>query len=206
MQLSVIRAEIVPTLVKNLNKKDGTPIYELKVELRAAEPPVWRRILVPGDITLAELHHVIQRAMGWTNSHLHQFVVGPHRYSDPEFELEPAKSEFGYSLTSLVPSTRKKFTYLYDFGDEWIHVVRVERIVQDDPRYPGGPFCISGARACPPEDCGGAAGYDEFLEAIRNKKHVRHEEVLEWIGGNFDPEHFDRDEVNRALAEIRLNK
>ena len=182
----------------------GIQIYELKLEMLEVEPLIWRRLLVPGSITLAQLHEVIQTAMGWTNSHLHEFVVGEHSYSDPEFEIDEARSEYSYHLATLAPGVRNTITYLYDFGDGWEHQIRVERIIEDDTRYPGRPVCLAGARNCPPEDCGGPGGYQNFLKAIGNKKHKEHKELIEWIGGSFDPEHFDLDEVNDLLRQIEL--
>jgi pRiA4b ORF-3-like protein len=182
----------------------GIQIYELKLEMLEVEPLIWRRLLVPGSITLAQLHEVIQTAMGWTNSHLHEFIVGEHSYSDPEFEIDEARSEYRYRLARLAPRARNTITYLYDFGDGWEHQIRVERIIEDDTRYPGRPVCLAGARNCPPEDCGGPWGYENFLKAIGNKKHKEHKELIEWVGGSFDPEHFDLDEVNDLLRKIDL--
>ncbi len=182
----------------------GLQIYELKIELLEIEPKIWRRVLVPGTITLGQLHEVIQIAMGWTNSHLHQFIVGAHSYSDPEFEIEEAKSEYRYSLEKLAPRVSNTIAYEYDFGDGWDHQIRVERIIEDDKRYPGKPVCLGGERSCPPEDCGGPWGYQIFLEAIRNKKHPQHKELLNWIGGSFDREFFDLDAVNTLLRQSDL--
>ena len=175
-------------------------IYELKIELLEIEPTIWRRVLVPGHITLAQLHEVIQAAIGWTNSHLHEFIVGAYRYSDPDFELEDAKSEYRYRLARLAPQVRNTIAYAYDFGDGWEHQIRVDNIIEDDKRYPGRPVCLDGKRHGPPEDCGGSVGYQTLLEAIGNKKHKEHKE----LGGNFDPEFFDLDEINSRLREIDL--
>lgn len=186
------------------NELQGIQIYELKLEMLEVEPLIWRRLLVRGSITLAQLHGVIQTTMGWTNSHLHEFVVGEHSYSDPEFEIDEARSEYRYRLAKLAPRVRNTISYCYDFGDGWEHQIRVEGIIEDDKRYPGRPICLAGARNCPPEDCGGPWGYQHFLEAIGNKKHREHRALLEWVGGSFDPEHFDVDEVNDLLRKIDL--
>lgn len=161
------------------DEPQGIQIYELKLELLEVEPSIWRRLLVRGSLTLAQLHEVIQTAMGWTNSHLHQFVVGANCYSDPEFEIDEAKSEFRYRLARVAPRVRNTIAYLYDFGDDWEHQIRVENIIEDDKRYPGAPVCLGGARNCPPEDCGGPWGYENFLKAIANKKHKEHQELLQ---------------------------
>ena len=155
----------------------GTEIYQLKLEMLDVEPLIWRRLLVRGSITLAQLHEVIQTAMGWTNSHLHEFVVGEHNYSDPDFEIDEARSEYRYRLARLAPRVRNTIAYLYDFGDGWEHQIRVEAIIEDDERYPGRPVCLAGARNCPPEDCGGPGGYHSFLKAIGNPKHPEHKEL-----------------------------
>jgi hypothetical protein len=184
----------------------GIQIYELKLEMLEVEPLIWRRLLVPGSITLAQLHEVLQTAMGWTNSHLHEFIVGDHIYSDPEFEIDEARSEYRYRLARLAPRVRNTITYLYDFGDGWEHQIRVEAIIENDTRYPGKPVCLAGARNCPPEDCGGPWGYQNFIKAIGNKKHKEHKELIEWVGGSFDPEHFDLDEVNDLLRKLDLRQ
>lgn len=182
----------------------GIQIYTLKIELLEIEPRIWRRVLVPGTITLAQLHEVIQIAMGWTNSHLHEFIVGADSYSDPEFEIEDAKSEYRYRLERLAPRVSNAIAYEYDFGDGWEHQIRVESIIEGDKRYPGKPFCLEGKRSCPPEDCGGVWGYETFLKAIKNKKHPRHKEFVGWIGGSFDPEFFDLEAVNAELRKSDL--
>ena len=105
-------------------------------------------------------------------------------------------------LSQLVDEGVKKFRYIYDFGDNWEHIVTVEKTLDADPtaKY---PHCTAGKRACPPEDCGGPWSYDEFLVAISDPKHKEHKELLEWVGGEFDPEKFDLSEVNQQLAAIR---
>jgi hypothetical protein len=178
------------------------PIYQLKIQLKDIDPPIWRRILVSGDISLGELHEVIQVTMGWTNTHLHEFVLDSESYSAPEDEIDDSRDEHRYPLVQVAPQARKSFEYLYDFGDGWEHKIVVERTVEADKRYAGHPICIAGARACPPEDCGGPGGYDEFLRAITNPKHKRHKEMRDWIGGDFDPEHFDPDEISDILKEF----
>lgn len=180
---------------------DASAIYQLKISLRGLRPPVWRRVLVAGDVTLDRLHEIIQAVMGWTDSHLHQFSVGKIFYADPEFELD-ARDEARMTLGRAVPGEKSRFSYEYDFGDGWEHEILVEKIL---PREEGRrcPVCIAGKRACPPDDVGGVWGYVEFLAAIGDPKHPEHETMLEWIGGEFDPERFDIDEVNQRLARLR---
>jgi hypothetical protein len=184
-------------------KKPTIPIYQLKIQLEGINPPIWRRLFVPGDINLGQLHEVVQEAMGWTNSHLHEFVIKGHHYSDPEAELEGSRNELQYRLSLVAPAIRSEFDYFYDFGDGWEHKIVVEQTVETDKRYPGHPVCLAGARACPPEDCGGPLGYEDFLAAITNPKHKRHREMRDWIGGDFDAEHFELSEINEILKESR---
>jgi len=182
--------------------KATAPIYQLKLQLGGITPPIWRRILVSGDIPLGKLHEVIQDTMGWTNSHLHDFVIDGETYSDPEAEIDDSQDENRYRLVQMAPRTGKKFDYLYDPGDGWEHKIVVEKIVEADQRYAGEtgcPVCIAGARACPPEDCGGPFGYAEFLTAITNPRHKQNKEMRDWIGGDFDPERFDLVEINDLL-------
>lgn len=179
-------------------------IYQIKVTLKHSKPPIWRRIQVAGDTRLDKLHLILQEVMGWENYHLHQFIVGgtyygkPHPDYDDFFEM---KDEKKVRLNQIAPREKSKFTYEYDFGDSWEHELLVEKVLppESDVHY---PCCIKGKRACPPEDVGGVWGYDSFLEAIQNPADPEHEDMLEWIGGEFDPEAFDLDEINEALRRI----
>jgi hypothetical protein len=183
--------------------QNGT-VHQLKTTLLEVDPPVWRRLLVPSDATLADLNFILQAAMGWTNSHLHQFTIAEVDYSDPRFEVDGADDEFAVRLAEVVTAEGLRFNLLYDFGDGWNHEIIVERILprESGKRY---PCCVAGERACPPEDCGGVWGYEEFLGAIRDPKHEEHNAMLEWVGGSFDPEAFDLAALNRRLPnEIEL--
>lgn len=181
-------------------KATAKEIYQLKITLKGSQPPIWRRVQVPADITLAELHDVIQSVMGWTDSHLHAFSIGQTQYGsvDPEFGLDDAEDEEVAVLNQVVQRPKSKFTYEYDFGDSWEHELVLEKILPPEPgaRY---PRCLDGARHGPPEDCGGIWGYAELLEAIQDPEHDSHEEMLEWVGGDFDPEVFDLESINRRL-------
>lgn len=177
-------------------------LYQLKITLRHIRPPVWRRLVVPADIKLPKLHEVLQAAMGWTNSHLHAFRVNGVTYGEPDPDFDAGmKSERGVRLDS-VAGEGGSLIYDYDFGDGWEHDIKVEAAIPaetDTPRY----LCTAGERTCPPEDCGGPPGYMELLEALRDRKHPQHADMLEWMGGEFDPEAFDLDAVNSALRGIR---
>ncbi|HET91351.1 MAG TPA: plasmid pRiA4b ORF-3 family protein [Chloroflexi bacterium] len=180
-------------------KQSTATIYQIKITLKGSKPPIWRRVLVHSDVTLEKLHYIIQDAMGWTNSHLHQFIVGGTYYgeSHPDYGLDDMIDERRMRLEEIA-SEGDKFIYEYDFGDSWEHVVLVEKVLEPETgqRY---PVCIKGKRACPPEDVGGVWGYEEFLETIRDPDHPDHEEYLEWVGDDFDPEAFDLEETNDLL-------
>ncbi len=183
----------------------STQAYQLKITLEGVEPPIWRRVLVPGDIKLGALHSVIQEAMGWTDSHLHMFEVGDDRYSDLDFEWEDddVKDAWKVRLHDVAPKVNDSFIYVYDMGDGWRHEVVVEAIPPSDPRFKGVPVCIDGARACPPEDCGGIGGYEDFLTAISDPSHEEHKNMLSWVGGNFDPEALDLTAINKSLTKLK---
>jgi len=211
-----------------------TRTYELRITLNGSKPPIWRRVAVPSDIALGELHDVIQIAMGWTNSHLHRFCQPVKISKDEKLRLwqkdsrtprewsrlqggrvfvtkvtpwgEPTEmegeDEDGVTLGEVCPKAKSKLIYEYDFGDGWEHTVEVQKITEPKEGV-DYPVCLAGKKACPPEDCGGVWGYYEMLEAVEDPDHERHEELLEWLGGDFDPEHFDLEEVNASLAQWR---
>lgn len=190
-----------PTPVKPAK---GT-VFQLKVTLNDIRPPIWRRVQTK-DCTLAKLHEIIQAVMGWEDAHLHEFEIGEERYGLPEqwqggWDDADIRNSRKVKLSQLVEKGAKKLRYQYDIGDSWWHTIMVEKTVPVEPgiKY---PRCIAGERACPPEDCGGPWSYDDFLEAIQNPKHERHEERLEWIGGKFDPEAFDVETANEELQEV----
>jgi hypothetical protein len=180
-------------------------VYQFKITLKGAKPPIWRRIQTK-DCTLDKLHEHIQTAMGWTNSHLHQFEIGGIRHGDPELiyegweDEEPPVNSRRLKISKIVPADGKRFSfdYEYDFGDCWEHEILFEGCLRAEKgvRY---PLCVEGERACPPEDVGGVPGYGEYLEAIADPKHEQHEEFMEWRGP-FDPEVFD---VKAATREMR---
>jgi hypothetical protein len=189
--------------------KATAPIYHLKVVLIGTKPPIWRRLEVPGNANLGWLHAVLQVATGWTNSHLHQFKVGGALYSEPrhhfaEYEGDPEiLDESKVTLQQLAPRAKNTLGYEYDFGDSWEHRITVEKILPPDPTAAMRARCLDGARACPPEDCGGVWGYDNLLKIIKNPKHAEHASIMEWLGAGFDPEAFDADEANTYLRKLK---
>jgi hypothetical protein len=175
-------------------------IFQLKVTLGEVQPRVWRRLLVPADMTLAKLHGALQVAMGWTNSHLHCFEITGRRIGmvGVEEDSPELEDERRVRVASVLPEKGAKLLYRYDYGDDWEHVLEVEEVAAPDRRL-AYPLCIAGARSCPPEDCGGAGGYEDLLRALAKPEDERHDELLAWVGGHFDPEGFDANAVNRLL-------
>lgn len=180
-----------------------TSVHQLKVTLLGLRPPIWRRIQVPSDVTLARLHDIIQDTMGWYDSHLHEFRIGGAAYGDPGLlEDMGVRSERTARLNQVAPEPGSKLAYLYDFGDSWEHAIVVEKVLPAETgvRY---PVCLTGRRACPPEDCGGVWGYADLIEIMADPQHEEHESMMEWLGHPLDPERFDPAEVNRRLAGRR---
>ncbi len=207
--------------------------YQLRIVLKSVKPPVWRRVLVPGDITLAELHQVIQTAMGWADCHLHEFrtqsgvaqvtpadfrraqrnprdlaklvkILRAERAFMPREALAEsqdveAEDEAEVTLAEVCPRINDRLLYAYDFGDGWTHDVIVQKILPVEAGVQF-PVCKAGKRACPPEDCGGPWGYERLLEVLSDLRHDEHTTMLEWVGAHFDPEAFDLQAVNKALA------
>lgn len=183
-------------------RQNAQSIYQLKITLKGVRPPIWRRVLVRSNSTLGQLHWVVQFSMGWTNSHLHSFAIQGVEYGVPMPELGfdemGLENEQPVKLSNVIPREKFKFSYLYDFGDSWEHEILVEKILEPEAGI-DYPVCIKGKRACPPEDCGGTWGYQDFLEAVQDPEHPEHEEMLEWVGGFFDPEDAELDDVNPRL-------
>lgn len=182
-------------------KRTALKLYELYIELEDIEPLIWRRILVPAAIRLPELHDLLQLVMGWTDSHLHSFQIADRTFSAaPAGELAELEmvNEKKYTLEAILGDSIFEFVYEYDFGDGWRHRIQVQSVAtpHTDWFY---PLCVAGARAAPPDDVGGVGGYAEFLSAINDPKHEEHDSMLVWIGGAFDPEGFDLNEINRTL-------
>jgi len=189
--------------LKRATPKKSDVLYQFKVTLLESKPLIWRRIQIK-DCTLEKLHEHIQTVMGWTNSHLHQFEINGESYGDPEliddgFEDFHCIDSTVTKISEIVPKDGKRcqFTYEYDFGDDWQHEVLFEGCLQAETgiRY---PVCVEGERNCPPEDVGGVWGYGEYLEALADPKHERHEEFVEWAG-DFDPEKFDAGKTTRVM-------
>ena len=185
-------------------KQAAGSVLSLKITLRNTKPPIWRRVLMPGKMTLDDLHSVIQAAMGWEDSHLHKFEIGDKRYGDPS-NTDRVINARRMTLDALVNPGVTRFSYTYDFGDDWEHTIVIEKApsVSDAANYPA---CIAGKRACPPEDCGGTWGYEDLLAVLANPADPQHEEQREWIGDDFNPEAFSVTKANAALAAVFKRK
>jgi Plasmid pRiA4b ORF-3-like protein len=172
-------------------------MYAIKVTLLGTSPPVWRRILVPREITLRDLHRTLQTVTGWTNSHLHQFLCRRPRLSDPGSRVgSKIADENRTKLGELIWTVGAGLLYEYDFGDGWQHELLLEEVLLGDEAF--HQICVAGKRSCPPEDCGGPEGFAELLKAFQDANRPNHEEACEWLG-DFDPESFSADEINRRL-------
>lgn len=184
---------------------DSPKILQLKISLRDICPPIWRRILVPNDLLLGDLHYIVNRVMGWDNSHMHAFKVGKIQYAGTKTVEDcgpPIRHEDDVTLAAILKRKGQVIGYKYDFGDSWEHDIKVEDVLPPDQNA-RLPVCLAGERACPPEDCGGVCGYHRVLEALRNPDHPELREFREWIG-QFDPEEFDLNLVNAKLMRMVL--
>lgn len=179
-------------------------VFQLSVCLLEVEPTIWRRILIPQDIPLPRFHAVLQIVMGWSDSHLHQFRVGELRFGEPTTEFERGPIDHRrITLNQILPRRGATCIYEYDFGDGWEHLIELEEELPAQAVAARLPHCLTGERACPPEDCGGPHGYVDFLSAIQDLGHPEHHAYLEWAGGSFDPEAFDLDRANRLLRRLK---
>lgn len=194
---------------ESVDGRGDVPIYRIKVVLLGGKPPVWRLLQVPGDARLDWLHAVLQVAIGWTNSHLHMFRVGAGIYSSTAndfFQSGGAPETFDerkFTLRQIAPSEQNSFLYEYDFGDSWMHEITVDKILPPDPAAATTALCLDGARACPPEDCGGVWGYGELLKILKNRKHPEHQSMKDWLGRPHDAAAFDAGKINLWLRKLK---
>lgn len=177
-------------------------ILQIKVTIDGITPKIWRRFLVKDNINFDDLHNVIQAVMSWGNYHLYSFNIGKEEIGipDPDFRdnlLNARKIKLKDKL-----SIKQKFGYVYDFGDNWEHILSVEKVL-DNKDVTIVPTCLDGERAGPPEDCGSYPGYYELMKIKRNKKHPEYKEmIVEWLGEDFDFERFNLEEINKELLKL----
>ncbi len=199
-----------PKLLPRRRKRAG---YVIRVDLDDVKPPIWRRLRVASDLTLARVHEVLQASMGWMDVHLHDFQMGPdakdNRMMPFLTDADVAEGdtvgihERDVRLDQVLADPGQRLFYTYDFGDSWHHTIKLEKV---EPWVPDAPdaACLAGRRACPPEDCGGIPGYRDILEALRGDGDAdlsATEPLLEWLPPDFDPDHFDAEEINAVLAD-----
>lgn len=195
--------------MKRKSKASTTRIYRLRLELQYLEPLIWRELEVRADMTLHDLHRAIQIVMGWEDYHLWSFEADGRRFEPPNKDPagfgEPAEEAAAASIETVLPEAGSHLVYTYDFGDDWMVAVSVVNIGLSETgiRY---PRCIAGMRAGPLEDSGGVPGYETLLEAHRNPASSDAKELLEWAGEDWDPDVFDLDAVNKALARTRTSR
>jgi hypothetical protein len=188
-------------------KKTPAAAYQLKISLLYCAPLIWRRIQVPGSMTLSRFHDVIQLCMGWTDSHLHQFMIGIRSYGPANVgdhwgavkDLDESK----FTLNELESDIRQRCMYIYDFGDSWEHEIRIESIAAPGEKPLKHPVLLAGEHACPPEDIGGPPGFETFLDAMSAPGNENYDEMRDWYGSDFDPDFFEIDKINKVLRKIK---
>ena len=179
-------------------------ILQFKVTLARILPPVWRRVQIASETRLSGLHEILQTAFGWMDCHMHYFTINGQFYEEPDPEDDEKIVDESSVYVGSVAKPGDKFAYEYDPGDDWNHIVEYEQIVKHEKgaKY---PRCVDGARAAPPDDCGGTDRYFDLLEALRNPS-PKTAEFVEWahnrVGGHYDPEHFDINAVNRQFRRL----
>jgi pRiA4b ORF-3-like protein len=189
-------------------------IIQLKITIRDSKPAIWRRVEVDGDNTFYQLHEIIQALFGWFDDHLKEFEIGRKRIiindgmmDENEYDEANGFDVFDSSeikLKDFLKTINQKLTYTYDFGDNWEHIIVVEKFLTKElgKNY---PLCTKGKGRGPEEDCGGVWGYEELCEILSDKNHPEHEERMEWMGleeGEFDPEYFNLEELNDDLRGL----
>jgi Plasmid pRiA4b ORF-3-like protein len=182
-------------------------LLQLRIELKGIKPAIWRSVCVPSWITLTQLHQVIQIAFGWSDCHLYEFEIFGRHYSNYDSSGDygdvPAKAGKARLGLCLLGST--SFHYTYDFGDDWVHKISVKKAIPFlDANF--SPFCLGGARACPPDDCGGVGGYENMLAVLANPEDEEYSSMRDWLGGDFDPERFDPAIVDLRLLTLNFKK
>jgi hypothetical protein len=202
---AALRPQPAKLPAKRKKSNGPAPVYQIKVSLRGAKPPIWRRLLVPGDITLNRLHHAFLAAFGWHGGHLYVFDTAYGQFGRADRELGH-RSDGPVTLEQVAPAVKDELRYTYDFGDNWEHEILVEKVTPADPTVQY-PRCVGGRRAAPPDDCGGLWGYEELIEILADPAHPEHQDRLEWLGltdaREFTPETFDLGKANRRLQDLR---
>ena len=185
------------------------PVARVRITLQNIAPAVWRRVDLPLSTTLMALHDVIQVAMGWTDSHLFEFVVGDRVYGEPDpddamYERKVCQAK-SIRLKQLLDRGVERFLYVYDFGDNWRHHIILESVRQGED-HTDYPAFVGGARRAPPDDVGGISGFEAFLEAVTDPRHEDHDQMLEWSDGSFDPEDIDERDIRMIIGNFAARR
>lgn len=181
----------------------GPTVYVLHVQLDGIEPPIWRRVVVEEETKLPKLSKILEAAMGWEGYHLHDFRIGDGvTFAGSDLDSDHVIDECEVTVKQILPRVRSTLIWQYDFGDSWHHTVTVEARNEPDrdTRY---PQVLDGARACPPEDCGGTYGYERLLESLADPTDSEHENMVQWAPDGFDPEALDVQAHNTAVRSVR---
>lgn len=184
--------------------------YQLHVQLCDIKPAIWRRLVVADNTSLAQLHRIIQAAMGWHNYHAYAFEIAGQRYGlpDADWAEDPTMDARRYTLGQLLQGQALAIRYLYDFGDGWLHRVKLEAVNPLDAsqllQMQQLPQCVGGRNACPPEDCGGVPGFADFVEAIGDKQHPLYKAARRLHNAAYDPKHFDVAAAQARVAALQL--
>lgn len=187
-----------------------TTIYQIHVSLEEVQPQIWRQLLIPSNLLLSDLHNIIQTVMGWEDAHLHQFIKNKMYYTvqypdddfwDDDISIDYKKKKI--RISDLLLKENEKIIYEYDFGDCWEHEILLEKILPIDNKQKY-PVCLAGKMSCPPEDCGGAWGYMNMLEILNQPEHEEYNSYIDWLGDEFDPKYFDKDNINKSLHQQLL--
>jgi len=189
--VSVLKVQDAKIMARTSPPKTGA-------DTNGVKPPVWRRLLVPGTMTLGDLHAALQTAMGWNDCHLHAFEIGGEQFGNRR-AVDDVADENRRTLNGLLKAGVVRFVYTYDFGDDWEHAIAFEKRRPTVAAGPG-PLCIAGERACPPEDCGGIWGYEELLTILADPDRPEYKERIAWLGAAFNPDEFNLERINAALA------
>ncbi len=185
-------------------------LMKLHVKIMDIAPSIWRLVVLPEETTLFQFHKVLQAAFGWTNSHLHEFRTktsrfsskSPHKIDSMWMDADDeGESEEDTTIGSVLKRTGASMVYTYDMGDNWEHLITLKGPCLAD-KAPGFCAVLDGARACPPEDCGGVPGYENLVEIMSDANHPEHEEMIDWLGERFDPDYFDVTQAHKAVKKL----
>lgn len=198
-----------PELAAIFNYKNMKEIIQIKISIEHSNPVIWREILLQKDTSFFELHHIIQIAMGWHNYHLFEFNLEGYRIG--EIIEDDITAGFGsdqlldakeVKLADVISDTKEYVNYLYDFGDNWRHKIKVEKFLDRDDALQY-PVCMNGQMNCPPEDCGGTASFYYYLDILNNKKHPEYKQIKEWFPKKYDAITFDKEKTNKQLGKLK---